>query len=52
MEAELSEKRSESEKLDQQIEEKSAQVKAILNYIPDLKRSFRSRTSVSSFAEN
>ncbi len=34
-EAELSEKQTKSEKLDQQIKEKSAQVKAILNYIPD-----------------
>ena len=40
-EAELAEKRSESEKLDQQIEEKSAQVKAILNYIPDYEKEFQ-----------
>lgn len=38
---ELAEKRSESEKLDQQIEEKSAQVKAILNYIPDYEKEFQ-----------
>ncbi len=41
MEAELSEKRSESEKLAQQIEEKSAQVKVILNYIPDYEKEFQ-----------
>ena len=41
VEVELSEKRSESEKLNQQIEEKSAQVKAILNYIPDYEKEFK-----------
>ena len=40
-EAELFEKRLESEKLDQQIEDKSAQVKAILNYIPDYEKEFQ-----------
>lgn len=40
-EAELSEKQAKSEKLDAQIEEKSAQVKAILNYIPDYEKEFQ-----------
>jgi len=41
VEVELSEKQAEGDKLDQQIEEKTAQVKAILNYIPDYEKEFK-----------
>ena len=41
VEAELSEKQAEGDKLDQQIKEKTAQVKAILNYIPDYEKEFK-----------
>jgi len=41
VEAELSEKQAEGDKLDQQIEEKTAQVKAILNYIPDYEKEYK-----------
>lgn len=41
VETELGEKRSESEILDKQIENKTAQVKTILNYIPDYEKEFK-----------
>ncbi len=41
VEAELFEKQAEGDKLDQQIEEKTAQVKAILNYIPDYEKDYK-----------
>ncbi len=41
VETELTDKQSECEKLDQQIEQKTAQVKAILNYIPDYEKEFK-----------
>lgn len=40
-EAELAEKRSESENLNKEIEKKLAQVKVILNYIPDYEKEFK-----------
>lgn len=39
--AEIEDKRSESEKLDKQIEAKLGQVKEILNYIPDYEKEFK-----------
>lgn len=41
IETEITEKQAERGKLDQQIEEKSAQIKAILNYIPDYEKEFK-----------
>ena len=41
IETELVTKRSESEKLDHQIEEKTAQVRTILNYIPDYEKEYK-----------
>lgn len=41
VETELGEKRSESEILDKQIKNKTAQVKTILNYIPDYEKEFK-----------
>ncbi|MCM1006492.1 MAG: plasmid recombination protein [Ruminococcus flavefaciens] len=41
VETEITEKQAERGKLDQQIEEKSAQVKAILNYIPDYEKEYK-----------
>lgn len=41
IETEIIEKQAERGKLDQQIEEKSAQVKAILNYIPDYEKEYK-----------
>lgn len=40
-EAELAEKRSESEKLDENIEKKKTQINALLNYIPDYEKEFK-----------
>lgn len=42
--AELSEKQAKSEKLDAQIEKKTATVNAIMSYLPDLEKATRSRT--------
>lgn len=41
IEAELAEKRSESEKLDENIEKKKTQINALLNYIPDYEKEFK-----------
>lgn len=41
VESELSEKQEQSEKLDAQIEQRTAQVKAILNYIPDYEKEYK-----------
>lgn len=41
VETEITEKQAERGKLDQQIEEKSAQVKAILNYIPNYEKEYK-----------
>ena len=51
-EAELSEKRLESEKLDRQIEKSRRRSRQYSTTFPTMRRSFRSRTSASSFAEN
>ena len=41
VETELTDKQSECEKLDRQLEQKADQVKAILNYIPDYEKEFQ-----------
>ncbi len=41
VESELAEKQAKREDLDQQIEQKTAQVKTILNYIPDYEKEFK-----------
>ena len=41
IETELAEKRSESEKLDENIEKKKTQINALLNYIPDYEKEFK-----------